>query len=92
VYQLLILDGHESYLNQDFKDYCLEHKVLTLCMLPCCQEVREQGEALRQIACTIYTVPHTMIDVNRLYVPFWLHGVAGADLRPDTFHLLPGRQ
>ena len=33
-YRLLILDGHESHLNQDFKDYCLEHKVLTLCMPP----------------------------------------------------------
>ena len=31
----------------------------------------------------IYTVPRTMIDVHRSYVPFWLHGVAGADLRPD---------
>jgi hypothetical protein len=31
-YRLLILDGHESYLNQDFKDYCLENKILTLCM------------------------------------------------------------
>jgi hypothetical protein len=34
VYRLLILDGHESYLNQDFKDYCLENKILTLCMPP----------------------------------------------------------
>ena len=34
VYRLLILDGHESHLNQDFKDYCLEHKILTLCMPP----------------------------------------------------------
>ena len=32
VYRLLILDGHESHLNQDFKDYCLENKILTLCM------------------------------------------------------------
>ena len=32
-YRLLILDGHESHLNQDFKDYCLENKILTLCML-----------------------------------------------------------
>jgi hypothetical protein len=32
VYRLLILDGHESHLSQDFKDYCLEHKILTLCM------------------------------------------------------------
>jgi len=31
-YRLLILDGHESHLNQDFKDYCLVHKILTLCM------------------------------------------------------------
>ena len=34
VYQLLILDGHESHINQDFKDYCLEQKILTLCMPP----------------------------------------------------------
>jgi len=33
VYRLLILDGHESHLNQDFKDYCLENKILTLYML-----------------------------------------------------------
>jgi len=33
-YRLLILDGHESHLNQDFKDYCLKNKILTLCMPP----------------------------------------------------------
>jgi hypothetical protein len=33
-YRLLILDGHESHLNREFKDYCLEHKILTLCMPP----------------------------------------------------------
>jgi hypothetical protein len=32
VYRLLILDGHESHLNQDFKDYCLVRKILTLCI------------------------------------------------------------
>jgi hypothetical protein len=31
-YRLLILDSHETHLNQDFKDYCLENKILTLCM------------------------------------------------------------
>jgi hypothetical protein len=31
-YRLLILDGHESHLNQEFKDFCLVHKILTLCM------------------------------------------------------------
>ena len=31
-YQLLILDGHESHLTQDFKDYCLGNQILTLCM------------------------------------------------------------
>ena len=31
-YRLLILDGHESHLSQEFKDYCLVHKILTLCM------------------------------------------------------------
>lgn len=34
VYRLLILDGHESHLSQDFKDYCFERKILTLCMPP----------------------------------------------------------
>jgi hypothetical protein len=34
VYQLLILDGYESYLNQDFKDYCFKQKILTLYILP----------------------------------------------------------
>jgi hypothetical protein len=33
-YRLLILDGHESHASQDFKDYCLEQKILTLCMPP----------------------------------------------------------
>ena len=31
-YQLLILDGHESCQSQEFKDYCLEYKILTLYM------------------------------------------------------------
>jgi hypothetical protein len=31
-YRLLILDGHESHQSQDFKDYCLENNILTLCM------------------------------------------------------------
>jgi hypothetical protein len=31
-YRLLILDGHESHLNQEFKDYCLVRRILTLCM------------------------------------------------------------
>ncbi|KAF1922397.1 CENP-B protein, partial [Didymella exigua CBS 183.55] len=33
-YRLLILDGHKSHLNQDFKDYCLKNIILTLCMPP----------------------------------------------------------
>jgi hypothetical protein len=36
------------------------------------------------VGLTIYTVLHTMIDGYQSYVPFWLHGVAGAKLRPDT--------
>ena len=32
-YRLLILDSHESYTSQDFKDYCLKYKILTLYML-----------------------------------------------------------
>jgi hypothetical protein len=31
-YRLLVLDGNESYLNQGFKDYCLELKIFTRCM------------------------------------------------------------
>lgn len=31
-YRLLIIDGHESHQSQDFKDYCEEHKILTLYM------------------------------------------------------------
>lgn len=31
-YSLLIMDGYESHLNQHFKAYCLENKILTLCM------------------------------------------------------------
>lgn len=31
-YRLLILDGHESHQSQDFKDYCEEDKIITLCM------------------------------------------------------------
>jgi hypothetical protein len=31
-YRLLILDGHESHQSQEFKDYCLENMILTLCM------------------------------------------------------------
>jgi len=31
-YRLLIIDGHESHQSQDFKDYCEEHKIITLCM------------------------------------------------------------
>jgi hypothetical protein len=34
VYRLLILNGHKSHLNQGFMDYCLKHKILTLCMPP----------------------------------------------------------
>jgi hypothetical protein len=33
----------------------------------------------------IYDVPHTLIDVFRSYVPFWLPDVVGADLRPDIY-------
>jgi hypothetical protein len=32
-YRLLILDSYKSHLNYNFKDYCLEYKILTLCML-----------------------------------------------------------
>jgi len=31
-HRLLLIDGHESHQSQDFKDYCEEHKIITLCM------------------------------------------------------------
>ena len=34
VYRLLILDRYKSHLNQEFKDYCLENKILTLYIPP----------------------------------------------------------
>jgi hypothetical protein len=33
-YRLLILDGHESHELLQFKQYCDEHKIITLCMPP----------------------------------------------------------
>lgn len=33
-YRLLILDGHESHESLQFKLYCDEHKIITLCMPP----------------------------------------------------------
>jgi hypothetical protein len=44
---------------------------------------RTGGKASCSCVYTVYTVLHTLIDVHRLYVPFWLLGVVGADLRPD---------
>ena len=32
--RLLILDGHESHNSQDFKDYCKNNNIVTLCMPP----------------------------------------------------------
>jgi hypothetical protein len=40
------------------------------------------------VACTICTAPHTLINGFRSYIPFWLPGVAGADLRPDSKGLI----
>ena len=31
---MLIMDGHESHLNQQFKDYCLGNNIITLCIPP----------------------------------------------------------
>ena len=31
-FRLLILDGHKSHDNQDFKDLCKEKKIITICM------------------------------------------------------------
>ena len=32
-YRLLILDGHKSHVSPEFEKYCLEHLIITLCML-----------------------------------------------------------
>jgi hypothetical protein len=53
------------------------------CVRPAC--AREAKPRATQPACTIYTILHTLIDVHRSYVPFWLLGVVGADLRPDSW-------
>jgi hypothetical protein len=44
----------------------------------------QMRESLVRHVPTIYTVLHTLIDVHQSYVPFWLLGVVGADLRPDS--------
>ena len=33
-YRLLILDGHTSHFNWEFFDYCLNAKILLLCLPP----------------------------------------------------------
>ena len=33
-HRLLIIDGHESHNSAEFKEYCAEHKIITLCMPP----------------------------------------------------------
>jgi hypothetical protein len=30
--RLLILDGYESYNSKEFKDYCRDNKIVTLCI------------------------------------------------------------
>jgi hypothetical protein len=47
------------------------------------REAKLRAATAAAAACTLYTVLHTLIDVHRSYVPFWLPGVVGADLRPD---------
>ena len=32
MYQLLIVDGYESYNNHEFHKYCEEQKIIVLCM------------------------------------------------------------
>ncbi|KAF2834453.1 CENP-B protein [Patellaria atrata CBS 101060] len=32
VYRLLILDGHSSHATPKFDQYCMENKIITLCM------------------------------------------------------------
>jgi hypothetical protein len=56
-------------------------KVEDKCKAACARKAKPRAT---QAACTIYTVLHTLIDVHRSYVPFWLLGVVGADLRPDN--------
>jgi DDE superfamily endonuclease len=33
-YRLLIIDGHDSYNINEFLDFCVDHKIITLCMPP----------------------------------------------------------
>ena len=33
MYRLLILDGHGSYVNPKFNQFCLDHKIIVVCML-----------------------------------------------------------
>jgi hypothetical protein len=34
VYRLLIIDGHDSHNTIKFRDFCKNHKIITLCMPP----------------------------------------------------------
>jgi hypothetical protein len=34
VYRLLVMDGHDSHNTMEFREYCKEHKIVTLCMPP----------------------------------------------------------
>jgi len=33
-YRLLVMDGHDSHNTMEFREYCKEHKIITLCMPP----------------------------------------------------------
>jgi hypothetical protein len=32
VYRMLVLDGHESHVNAEFKDYCKENNIIAICL------------------------------------------------------------
>jgi hypothetical protein len=34
IYRLLIINGYKSYILVEFQDYCKEHKIIALCILP----------------------------------------------------------
>ncbi len=34
IYRLLVLDGHESHISVQFQQFCIDNKIVTLCMPP----------------------------------------------------------
>jgi hypothetical protein len=58
-----------------------------------CKARADKAKPSALLACTIYTIPHSIINVFLIILTFWLLGVAGADLRPNIIidkHLARG--